>query len=350
MGQGNHETYIIDPDDNEEGEGELIPFHPRFRGRAPAGEDSEEPDPKRPKPNSNGNVDNPGGGSVMALAAPSAGKTNPIGEETGVTPIPFRRSRKSPFDSTTQAILPYTSLKTAQSCALGTGADSVVVKQFRLNSIYDCESTHSYAAITTPTADSADATVNLPMWRAWYTRFYNYWTVVGCEWSVSLLQTATKEYGQLEAFVYFHGVQQPPVVDTAGTPVRIPKDFRIQHPGVMYKRLKGQPEGTGVRYPAYEAKNWTTFSGFWTPGKIHHEVVEDELQQTWHKGLEVPPTPEFMTIMVQRSDESTNAAMTFDMYVTLKYHTQFKDLLATYQYITPTTSVAALDNFIPKVN
>lgn len=84
---------------------------------------------------------------------------------------------------------------------------------------------------------------------------------------------------------------------------------------------------------------------FFLPGKIDHEVVEDELAQVWQTASEVPPTPEVLTLIIQPSARNKEtSAISYVLDVIIEYEVQLKDLKAQYQYIAQDTSVSALSN------
>lgn len=280
--------------------------------------------------------------------------------ETPVDDIPLHLSRRNPFRKTEQAILGYTSYTPLQTCS----ATEAVGRCYRLNSIYDCESitTHTPNPATT-TSDTADATVQTPMWRNYYMNFYRFWHVVGCRWKVTIepSHTVNVENGQYTAYLYFHGLEHPPTKTVSG--VQINHQYRIQHPGVQWKHfypgeatqstIGGNPappdtfQYINTTVTQNSKRNVCTFSGFWKPGMIHHEVGEDEHIQTWHKEIEVPPTPELLTVLIQPGprNEAPASSLTFRIYIELEYYTQFKDLKTIYQWVMPDSDIPGITDF-----
>lgn len=240
---------------------------------------------------------------------------------------------------------------------------TAIANCYRLNSINDCETitTHDDDP-NIENVDTADATVNYPMWRNYWLNYYRYWHVVACKWSVKIepLFSTSERAGQYTAYLYFHGIEHPPLQTVAGT--LIEHKYRVQHPGVQWKHfypnyaLIGTVETAGT--PAAAETDWNIminqkhrfieFSGMWKPGMIPHEVAEDDQLSTWHKPDDVPPTPDLMTIMVQPGprNEATASSLAYRVYVELEYHTQFKDLKTVYQWVMPDSDIPAITNYV----
>jgi len=273
------------------------------------------------------------------------GRTGTAGE-TEVENIP--RSRFSPWDQVVQVRMPYyrygiTGTVNAGAAAI---ADKYDVYSFRLNSIYDCEKTFTPNQDPSAVADSADATVNTPMMRSYWMNFYRYWSVVRSSYKVSIRTTANtgSTSGEITMYLYEHGLQTPPVTKWTDTDVLVTHQYRKQHPGCQWVHVKSQPKLTTSGVQGTEL-DWKTVHGFFFPGKIDHEVVEDELAQVWQTASEVPPTPEVLTLIIQPSARNKEtSAISYVLDVIIEYEVQLKDLKAQYQYIAQDTSVSALSN------
>lgn len=289
--------------------------------------------------NNNGDVSM----GLMAMGGTGSGQHQQHGE-TPVERIPY--SRWSPFNETAQALLTYYAFKGATNLS-----DTTAVGwSYRLNSIYDCESIITYAADPPAVADTADATINTPKMRAYWIALYQYWTVTKCTWRVRILPINGTPDQQFTCYIYFHGLQHPPLVDGGGN---VHHEYRRHHPGVIWRHINFKPApGQGVEFSDYEYVE--SFSGVWYPGSIKHEVVEDELAQVWHKETEVPPVPENMTILLQPSPTNqipnSTTQMSARMEVTLEYHTQFKDLRAVHQYIVAGSDLTAVTDYAAQAN
>lgn len=338
------------------------------RTRPPAGT-SEDTEPatnlKKVKPNSSSVSNLPTTTDMVAVSSSNSNqqfinmvsaKSNPVpieselvNSETPVDNIPLHLSKRTPFKKTEQAILGYQTYKAAQTLS----ATTAIANCYRLNSIYDCETitTHDDDP-STITADTADATVNTPMWRNYYMNYYRFWHVVGCKWKVLIEPTSDSRdaNGQYTAYLYFHGLEHPPLQTVSGA--LIEHKYRKQHPGVMWKHFTCNEEFWTSGVVPNVKNRFVEFSGFWKPGMIKHEVAEDEMVETWHKATEPPPTPELMTIMVQPGPRNGAAATTlkYRVYIELEYYTQFKDLKTIYQWVMPDSDIPAITDYVAQAN
>jgi hypothetical protein len=270
--------------------------------------------------------------------------------ETEIDNIPI--TRFNPFSRVSQAYLPYF-IRKASTPVTATGCNALT---FRLNSIYDCEASNTYVDVGVPTADTADATVNTPFMRGYWSQIYQYWTVIKSEWKVTVIPVTESINNELMVYVYEHGAQKPPYVN-AGTALFVNHQMKKRHPGCRYKRLKMLPKvvsntAIGEYMLDYNVNDYAvSFSGEWYPGKIKHEIAEDELMQTWNSVSEVPPTQEGLSIHVQQSPHS-NASISCNYIVefAITYTVQYKDLVATLQYLTESTDVPTSTNFGTQTN
>lgn len=272
--------------------------------------------------------------------------------ETPIVAIPLYKSVRTPWKRTEQAVCGYV----RYDPSVNASSTTAISHSFRLNSIIDC-----YTTSTPLTGDGAPAnqvidangSVDYPMYRNYWLTFYNYWTVVACEYRVrfNFVSGTFNQGSQLAIYCYHHGRSGPPL-DNGGSPAaHIPHYLRAQHPGVSWKFLQSQyanvttSGGSAVSMVVQnQLNNYVEFQGTWYPGMTPHDVVEDEFQQTWHRGNEMPPTKEMMTFVCQAgpNNTSTTAQLGYRMEAELQYHVQFKDLKQTYAFISQTTAVPAI--------
>lgn len=308
------------------------------------------PGPVEPAPGTPADGDDPmplarataSGGAQTALT----GRGTQHGE-TAVSNIPY--SLRTPWPETVQVKMRYRSLMGLQTYT----ATNVAQYQFRLNSIYDVYRNTPDAGSTeaTATADTADATVQTPTWRPYWTNFYNYWTVVKSRYNARIwikpnAYSTEKNNRDIQAmvYVYHHGLQAPPAL--SGTDA-VEHKHRVDHDGMYYFPVNYTPETMGKSF-AVDAR---TFSGDYTPGSIKHEVVEDELHQTWHKVTEVPPTPEILNIIIQKSPISEfGGSVDTRLEIEIEYDVQLKDLKQQFQYPTQGTDLAAVPDYAKQGN
>ncbi len=281
-------------------------------------------------------------------AATSTGRGTRHGE-TAVSNIPY--SLRTPWPHTQQVTMRWRSRLTNASYS----PTSVAQFQFRLNSIYDCfrNTNDTGGSEATATADTADATVNTPTWRNYWMNYYNYWTVVRSRYKCNIwlaepnggsIDNANRDV-QGMVYVYHHGLQFPPALAATNTPVL--HEHRVDHEGMYYFPITFTPQAKGTSF----LQDMKTFTGDYTPGSIKHEVVEDELHQTWHKATEVPPTPEILNVIVQKAPVSDfGGTVSVRMEVEIEYDVQLKDLKQQFQYPTQATDISAINDYAAEAN
>lgn len=285
--------------------------------------------------------------SAMRSAGATAGRTN--GQETGVQYMP--RSRLTPFDKTIQVLMPWYNSGTI-TLASGATSTSVGAISFRLNSIYDCKiETVSYSADPTPTAQTADATVNTPKFRAYWIQFYRYWTVVKSKYKIRFWEESASKDGEIEIYTYHHGQQGPPLVEhTSNT--RITRDYRQMHPNMHMCKIQTKQDivdgASGHRRSIFENKQ--NIRGIYRPGSVQHEVAEDELVENWHRTGEVPPLAENVTFILQRSQRALDTQYIIKYEIEFEYEVQLKDLAAQYEYFGATSAIPAIAAFTAQTN
>lgn len=258
-----------------------------------------------------------------------------------------------PYPPVVQTFLPYDVYNaTGTFTAFNTSA-GVTTHTFRLNSIYDCNMdggftypTYIDATLGAAGVRTADGSINTPKMRGYWSAFYQYWTVLKCEWRVVARNVSTSLTNEICMYTYIHGAQFPPEVDDNGTVVL--HDFRKRHPHCNAYRLKSV--ATAQRNNDFE--NTVVASGTFIPGQTFvHEVGEDEQKQTWHTIAEVPPTCEYLTLMFQSSPHATTAEAGSYVYdIHLHYTAQWKDLKHQFQYLTGYGNLPAVTDFALQAN
>lgn len=260
--------------------------------------------------------------------------------ETPVDDIPV--AKYNPFPKTQNVIMDYYAYNAGGTLTEANDGTSIAVWAYRLNSIYDIATSNKSSENGVP--DAPEGTPSVPVGREYWMRFYDYWTVVKCEYKLRLRPTTRKNTAQYTVYLYEHGDKAPPVLTNDTTGVTIPHQYKMRH-CKEFKHMCALPENgnisdkleNNVNHP----HNWIEFSGIYYPGSIDHDVVEDEQAQIWNKPTEVPPTREILTFHVQRSPTSDNSPLNFNFEIYLKYTVQLKDLKKQFEYITPTTAYPA---------
>jgi len=307
-------------------------------------------------------ADNAGSGTSPAAPAPaakSAGSTSSASGRAGQhgeTPISsFSFARRHPFDYTKTVLMPFQVTGSFTPINSDTSANNTKAYTFRLNSIYDVMTGNQgyIEARLPPLADQVavsepppmtftnipDGSIQTPMYREYWKNLYRYWTVVGSRYIFRAWTDSTSSSSQaVSLHVYHHGKQAPPMYRSVGGTNKISDFFRRQHDGhrhyYLYNRLTG--DFRHARSNAVEVR------GHYKPGSIHHEVLEDELAQTWHQETEVPPTEEMVTFMFQKPDHINAFTSACDWSMEMEFIVQWKDLRFTHQYITEDSAIPAI--------
>lgn len=275
----------------------------------------------------------------------------------GETQITKKTTRFNPIDETEQVVMPYQYKSTFN---FTTNQQFATVMTFRLNSIYDIiHSFETYNAEKDPVPDTDDGTgfINVPHYRAYWEKLYKYWHVIKCDWKFHFRPSGTSTQAQNHDYCllfYEHGLQTPPTSADLGGGIKqnIPWILRKYHPHVRKEHIKVWLDNAAGGYSGHVTQQWQTVSGTFKPGFIKHEVVEDELNQTWHKWTEVPPTAEKLTIMMQPEDRSSDSTYTnannfsITYCMEMEFTVQMKDRIHTFQYLTQGTDFPATDNFL----
>lgn len=279
----------------------------------------------------------------------------------GETQVTKKTTRFNPIDETEQVIMPY---RTIGNMVCESNQRFATVLTFRLNSIYDIiqESltNANYNTEKTPgpeiQPDIGTGVIQVPHYREYWKKLYNYWHVIKCDWTFHFRPSA--RYTETEnvdycLIAYEHGLQTPPTyASLGGSPEvveNIPWFIRKYHPHTRMQPIQVFKAGADDHI----TDTWQSMSGSFKPGNIAHEVVEDEFNQIWHKWTEVPPTAEKLTIMLQPKDRSMDTdgyklfnALTIRYVMTMEYTVQLKDRIHTFQYLTQGTDFPVTDNIL----
>lgn len=203
-----------------------------------------------------------------------------------------------------------------------------------------------------PTVLSAHATTGVaeqPQWWNFYKQFYQWWTVLGCEYKivihnpsyVNLYQTvATLDGvpGHREPYRIKSGIVIAEQIDTysgtAGT------TGNIAPVGALFEEWKAFKN---IKWHSVEGSGTTIISGTYKPGQAKRNIVNDGDVKTWTAvaGGVQPNLNEFLTLNFWQDPMNNTLAANLvgcNIEINLKYIIQLKDLHLQARY--PTTSVA----------
>lgn len=239
-------------------------------------------------------------------------------------------------------ILPYESNITTTNLPTTQGTRNIMF-QIRMNSIYDILRNNSvWASNPAPVADTADASVNTPYWRDHWDQYYEYWTVLECRYTIRVWNLTKVNDRPLGVFWGYTGIQQPPLTISGG---QTGSDVDLTYDTFRrWKKFKGklvQTQGaTGERiYPLYTDQYACVIQGVYKPGDGTHQVVEDELSQTWIRGNDVPKEQNNLSVIITRGPTVTGStAMSYEARIELEYVVQYKDQKEIWQFPRPTAT------------
>lgn len=294
-----------------------------------------------------------------AMSTTQGNNPHKAGQETPVDNIPVTRFH--PFDDTTQVYMPYyTGLVLTPSIVLGTPPQPTGAFTLRLNSIQDIVMSTANVSInnnkagqTATTADIADNQPNQPKCRDFYSRLYNFYSVVRTKVKIKAFYVGGNPFHEYNVYCYVHDADAPPGSSNGTETVMVPHHFRKFHPGCIYKTLRPGAMiyngSTGNYAQAEPYASTISFDIDWKPGCIPGVVAQDEFQNAWTAYGQTPALMQHLSVIVQPTDRmvtfkdnnAINAGaggicppVYFEVEVGLTV--QLKDLKPTLKYADPT--------------
>lgn len=185
-----------------------------------------------------------------------------------------------------------------------------------------------------PTA--AASTTERSQWRDYWAQLYQYYTVLGCEYEVIMVNPIGNHdtvNGTANLRVYGGDIICAEQIDTysdtaAATGNVMPLTTLVE---VMnYKNIKWhkiQANGNGNNLG-----NTTIIKGRYTPGSVKRNIVNDGDVKTWTATTIQPTLKEFLTLNFWPHPLSAGTAFGLNIQVRLKYIVQWKDLVAQARY------------------
>jgi len=214
----------------------------------------------------------------------------------------------------------------------------------RMNSIYDIlKNPTTWVSNPNPTASTTDGIINKPYWREHWMQYYEYWTVLECRYKIKVWNTTKVGDRPMGCFWGYTGIQQPPLTISGGSAVSdvdlTYENFR-RWKGFKNSLIHAAPSEPGAQTIPLNADTYChTIKGVYHPGDGSHEVVEDELAQTWIRGDNVPKEENNLCIILTRGPGIIGTtAMSFRVRIELEYVVQFKDQKEIWQFPRPTAT------------
>ena len=321
--------------------------------------------------------DGSGSGGQMVEAARAAGPAgNAPSKETPISRYP---SLTYGLQETHTTILPFRTYCSVKS----TNYETPQKLEFRLNSIYDIikhQVSNTAAATTSTLADGiygykifngapltftasnrlglfpntltagADATER-PFWRDYWANFYEYYTVLGCKYKITIVNTSNQSTPGAADMEFAYEMDSYSQTQGASGNVMTVGPY---HEVRGYKNVKWTTAHSGA--PINSNDYVTTIAGEYRPGMVRHNIVNDGDIKTWTKISDggVPTNTDTLVILAFPADMSSNIRPAGDtttaqsgcnIRIELDYIVQFKDLQSQARYpssITTTSVIAEI--------
>lgn len=292
------------------------------------------------------------GEAQLARAGGMGGGPSSVSKETPISTYP---SLSYGFQETHTTILPWTGWLSVAKVDATTPAQL----QIRMNTPWDMINTSITAApaaagdpFTTkgfyavPTTEAAQRavvpfpevytnTVERPMFRDTWAALYDYYTVLGCEYKITIVNPISTRGSTMIV-----GTQFDTYSDTATTTGNVMPLTNLSE-AMSYKNMRFNV----VEWDASDSsKNTAVISGNYKPGQAKRNIVNDGDVKTWTAtGAALPNLKEILTLNFWRAPlawatNASNANYAANMQIELKYIVQFKDLKQQARYPNTVTT------------
>jgi hypothetical protein len=273
--------------------------------------------------------------TAMVMARGMASAPGTLGN--GETPVDKWQTPHYGLPKTTTVILPITTYFTPVTF----GDFKTIVCQFRMNSPYDC----SMRSLGTPTPGSAiaegvynvqpgtgttwpnpavtypttNALVSLeaPQWRDYYDKLYQKYTVLGCEFTLTVMNP---RHARGRDVTIAHGFDAFSAANGGRVfPQEKPLNDMEFWPGLKWHVIQSSNDET-------QDGTITTIRGRYRPGQVERNVQNDEDVKTWTNVKSTPLLTEALTLFFGRASFNGNAdKVALKCKMQLKYIVQYKD-------------------------
>lgn len=294
-----------------------------------------------------------------AAARASGGGSNPVSKETPVSSYP---SLTYGLQETHTTILPWVMW---MGLALDKNATVPQQLKIRLNSMYDMIDNTIIAGAADDTLFSGPGFVNKkvgfngktpisgnpfpvvptagalsterPQWREYWAQIYQYYTVLGCEYEVIMVNPIgnyQQQSGGSTAQLCFGGdiicAEQVDTYSDTAAPTGNVMPLTTLVEVMNYKNIKWHKiEANGV---GTNMGNTTIVKGRYTPGSTKRNIVNDGDVKTWTAMGSQPSLKEFLTLNYWPHPLSAGTHFGLNIQIRLKYIVQYKDLVAQARY------------------
>jgi hypothetical protein len=267
------------------------------------------------------------------------------------TPISIAPTITYGLQDTHTTILPYT----FYFCVGKLAAATPTSIQIRMNSIYDMLITDLAAGtgsigdqiaynkfissgiastwVNPPrTITASTYTDEAPAYRDMWTKYYGYYSVLGCNWEVTMRNPNSNNDADACCCYFYSGNEEIPNCSLDNI--------------VYWKGIKREIIGSGGVENTYRIR---TIKGHYKPGQHKREIRDDDKAKTWTAIGAAPTLKENLNLRFYTGPLSNDVgAVAINAMVTIKYIVQFKDLHKSAQYPTfSNTSTSNADRLPP---
>lgn len=305
----------------------------------------------------------PAGEPEAARVASGGGPGGPVSKETPISPYP---TLTFGLQETHTTILPWTGYMSAVGMDLGTpivlelrttqpfdmikseitatpvaGASVAWAKGLYTRKFNDSNLvTDAASAIQTATFPSTMGagayTAERPTWWTYWSKLYEYYTVLGCEYEIIIDNPSTVPTGDI-----LIGWDYNAYTTAAGASGNITPQTANLHQMKQFKGINWMNVGN-MDLTAQKANgNRKVLKGVYKPGMARRNITNDGEVKTWHKTATPEPTSlqELLTLYLYSSEFYTKVAslgasqtLGINMQISMKYIVQFKDLYQQARY------------------
>lgn len=283
----------------------------------------------------------PRGEPVAARAASGDGGPSPVSKETAISPYP---SLSYGLQETHTTILPWRGYCSVAQITntepiqlrfrMNTPWDMMITELTTLNSGGTAASSLPYilplgpggvnaaGAVFPVTLTAGAQAAERPQWRDWWSGLYTYYTVLGCKYRVTVVNSGNARGADIEVAEYFDTYS-----DTQGTTGNITPACSYQETKA-FKNIKWHVIRAGTSEANVDA-NAAIIEGTYKPGQARRNIQNDGDVKTWTAcGTTLPNLKEVLNLSFYKAglNYATIANTCANVMIELDYIVQFKDL------------------------
>lgn len=169
-----------------------------------------------------------------------------------------------------------------------------------------------------------------PQWRTYWEKHYTYYTVLGCEYTLTFLNPQTNFNADQVVATFMDSYSATNATNIHPTTATLQV---MEHwPDVKFRRVSSAGDGNMSR--AYE-----TIKGYYRPGTMRSSVENDEDIKTWTKVGSLPSLTELLTVCVAKAWDNSNATTGLNVRMDMRWIVQYKDLQVNFRWPAGQTAV-----------